>query len=311
MAVGKIFLHLAFGFLILIPNLQAETTLKVEEQLRQHIRVLAQEIGERNLFHPEELQKAAKYIEDFWQGLSYEPTRQTYLVDKIACSNLKVEIPGKMTPEEIILIGAHYDSVYGSPGANDNATGVAVLLELSRLLQSAKMNYTVRWVAFVNEEPPFFKTNQMGSRVYIRKSAEKKEKIKAMLSLETLGYYSDQKGSQQLPPGFQFFYPDTGNFIAVVGNLSSLSLVRKLEKAIRDQGFPAEGLAAPSWIPGVDWSDHAEFWPYGVSAVMLTDTAPYRYPFYHTAEDKPDKIDYPRLAKLTAALSKALELILR
>ena len=161
----------------------------------------------------------------------------------------------------------------------------------------------MRFVAFVNEEPPFYRSEQMGSRVYARRSRERRDHIVAMLSLETIGYYSDEPGSQLYPFPLRFFYPSTGNFLAFVANLGSRKLLREaLASFRRNAQFPSEGVAAPAFIPGVDWSDHWSFWQESYPALMVTDTALYRYPHYHTLQDTPDKVDYERLARVVKGL---------
>jgi Zn-dependent M28 family amino/carboxypeptidase len=177
------------------------------------------------------------------------------------------------------------------------------MLELARLMAAAKPARTVRFVAFVNEELPFYRTGEMGSRLYARRSRERGENIVAMLSLETIGYYSDRPGSQRYPFPLGLFYPGTGNFLAFVSNLGSRPLLHRALRAFRRHAaFPSEGVAAPAFIPGVDWSDHWSFWAEGYGAIMVTDTAPYRYPYYHTAHDTPDKVDYERLARVVTGL---------
>jgi Zn-dependent M28 family amino/carboxypeptidase len=208
---------------------------------------------------------------------------------------------------EVIVVGAHGDSVDGAVGANDNGSGVAAVLELARLFREAKPARTLRLVAFVNEEPPFFKTEQMGSRVYARRSKARGENVVAMFSLETIGYYSDRPGSQRYPFPLGFFYPSTGNFIAFVSNLSSRALLHEVLASFRRHAeFPSESVAAPAFIPGVDWSDHWSFWKEGYPALMVTDTAPYRYPYYHTVQDTPDKVDYERAARVATGLQGML-----
>lgn len=207
----------------------------------------------------------------------------------------------------ILVIGAHYDSVAGCPGANDNASGVAAVLELSRLLRGDAGRLAIRFVAFANEEPPFFMTEAMGSRVYARRCRERGEQIAGMFSLETIAYYSNERGSQQYPgPAlFQRLYPDTGNFIGFVSNVASRKLLRDAGGEFRRRGaFPSEGVAAPADIPGIGWSDHWAFWQEGYPAVMLTDTAPYRYPHYHQPSDTPDKLDYDSFARVVWGLKE-------
>ncbi len=206
-----------------------------------------------------------------------------------------------------MVVGAHYDSVAGTRGANDNASGTAAVLEVARLLAGRDLARTVRFVAFVNEEPPYFKTEQMGSRVYARRSRERGERIVAMLSIETIGYYRDEPGTQKYPFPFSLFYPAEGNFIGFVGNLGSRSLVRRCVGSFRSHAaFPSEGAALPGWITGVDWSDHWSFWKEGYAAVMVTDTAPFRYPWYHDSADTADRLDYERTARVVAGIARVV-----
>jgi len=280
----------------------------LEPQLKKHVVFLAGEIGERNLSAPTNLDKAAHYIKCYWQEIGYEVQSQSYTVHGIECTNLSAEIPGKENPNEILVLGAHYDSVGGSPGANDNGSAVAALLEISRLLYQRPQKRTIRFVAFPNEEPPFFQTRWMGSRVYARMCREQAEKIAGMISLETIGYYSEKPGSQKYPLPFRFFYPDTGNFVGVVGNLRSKELVRDFTRFFLEGiDFPVECIATFGLIPGISWSDHSSFWKYGYPAIMVTDTALYRYPFYHTREDTPDKVDYHSLSRVTYGIFHAAQ----
>jgi Zn-dependent M28 family amino/carboxypeptidase len=197
--------------------------------------------------------------------------------------------------------------VFGSPGADDNASGVAALLELSRLLAAKPAALSVRLAAFTNEEPPFFFTHRQGSMVYAREARGRGDDIRLMLSLEMLGCFSDEPGSQRYPPLMRRFYPDRGNFIALVSNLRSRRRLHQLARAFRAAGdFPCEHAAVPSWVPGVAWSDHLSFWRHGYRALMVTDTAFYRYPWYHTGGDTPEKLDYARFARATSGLHGAL-----
>ena len=221
--------------------------------------------------------------------------------------NIEVEIKGATRAQEIIVVGAHYDSVMGAPGANDNGSGVAAVLELARLWRNAQPARTLRFVLFVNEEPPFFKSDEMGSRHYARRAKVRGENIVAMFSLETIGHYSDESGSQRYPFPLGPFYPSTANFIAFVSNFASRPLLHEAIASFRRHAeFPSEGVAAPALIPGVDWSDHWSFWREGYPALMVTDTAPYRYPHYHAETDTPDKVDYERLARVVAGLHRML-----
>ncbi|NOQ52746.1 MAG: M20/M25/M40 family metallo-hydrolase [Desulfuromonadaceae bacterium] len=282
-----------------LPVLSAEQA-ALATRLQGHVTMLGQSIGERNLWHHAELDAAADYIEAQFRAAGLRVERQEYLAEGKRVGNLVAEIPGAEYPEQILLVGAHYDSVLGSPGANDNGSGVAALLELARQLADSRPKRTLHLVAFVNEEPPFFKSVDMGSRIYAEQARGKRDKIVGMICLETIGYYIQEPGSQNFPfLPMVIYYPDEGNFIAFVTNLSSRRLLKKSLAEFRKQSdFPAEGLVAPGWLPGVDWSDHWSFWRVGYPAIMITDTAPYRYPYYHSWEDTPDKLSYPEFAQV-------------
>jgi hypothetical protein len=285
----------------------SEQEKNISFKLRNHVFELADKIGERNIWLPQKLDAAAAYIEKVWQDQNYDVQRQEYETRGVKSANLIIEIPGTVTPDQIVLVGAHYDTVQGSPGANDNGTGVASLLEISRLLSGLESTRTIRLVAFTNEEPPFFLRRKMGSRVYASRSRSHNENIVAMLSLETMGYYSEIPNSQEYPFPFSFFYPHTANFIGFVGNLRSRRLVwLSLAAFRRTTLFPSEGTAAPGWITGIGWSDHWSFWREGYRAIMITDTAFFRYDHYHTREDTPEKIDYDRLARVTKGLTEVV-----
>jgi len=281
-------------------------------RLESHVRMLAEDIGERNIYHPDALAEASTYIENIWQEQGYRVTPQTYEVEGIPCSNLEVTHAGITHPEQILLIGAHYDSVSGSPGANDNGSGVAALLEIARLLKGVETECTVRFVAFVNEESPFFFREQMGSMVYAREARKRNDDIRLMISLEMLGSYSERPRSQRYPPLFRFFYPDRANFIAFVSNLRSRRTLHRFSAAFRRHSqFPAEHIATFSWIPGVAWSDHLAFWRQGYRALMVTDTAFYRYSHYHAATDLPDELDYISMAAVTQGVAHAVASLAR
>ncbi len=274
-----------------------------ERRLRTYVTRLAGEIGERNVFRPEALSAAADYIEAAWRDQGYEVARQWYWVSGVRCANLEAACVGSRRAGEIFLIGAHYDSVMGSPGANDNASGVAALLEISRLFASARSAMTVRFVAFVNEEPPFFMSREQGSMVYARAARARGDDIRLMVALETIGCYLEHAGSQRYPPIFRWFYPDKGNFLGFVSNFGSKRVMRTAARHFRARSdFPLETAATFSFVPGVDWSDHRSFWRHGYPAFMVTDTAFYRYPHYHTRADTPDKLAYGHLARATQAL---------
>ena len=280
---------------------------RLAARLRAHVTTLAGDIGERNVFLPERLHAAADYIRDEWQIQGHRVSPQAYVTHGVDCRNLEVTLSGTTKPAEIVVVGAHYDSVQGSPGANDNASGVAALLEIGRALAQARLGRTVRLVAFVNEEPPFFYWNEMGSGVYAKAARRRGDDIRLMISLEMLGSYSDLPGSQRYPPLFKWFYPERANFIAFVSNLASRQVLKRTVEAFRrHSSFPAESLASFEFVPGVAWSDQLSFWRADYRALMVTDTAFYRYPYYHTAQDTPDKVDYERMAQVVEGLVRAL-----
>lgn len=285
---------------------------ELAERLRTHVERLAEDIGERNVFVPDALHRARAYIENEWGAMDYAFEAMQYHVRGIRCANLTATRPGSSRQNEILLLGAHYDSVSGSPGANDNASGVAALLEISRMFQTLEPALTVHFVAFVNEERPFFWTWQQGSAVYAREARSRGDDIRLMASLETIGYYSSEPGSQSYPPLFRLFYPSRGSFVGLVSDFRSRPALRRLARAFRAQSdFPLQTVSTFRFIPGVAWSDHGAFWREGYAAVMVTDTAFYRYRHYHAPTDTPDKLAYPELAQVTLGLFRAFALLAR
>lgn len=273
-------------------------------RLRGHVAALAGAIGERNIWRPGSLERAAAYITATLEAAGYRVARQELIAYGRPAANLEVEVAGSREPESILVVGAHYDTVLHSPGADDNGSGAAALLALARLLRKEPPACTVRLVAFANEEPPFYFSAQMGSHHYAARAKKRGEKIFAMLALESLGYYRTEPGSQRYPWPFGLFYPKRADFIAMVGNLDSRALVRQVVGSFREHApFPAEGLAAPGFLHGIGWSDHWSFWEHGYPALMVTDTAFFRSPFYHTAEDTPETLDYERLARVVQGLA--------
>lgn len=292
-------------------NISSAATLSADEtalraELAADVQMLAGEIGERNMHRYPQLNAAADFIENSFSRAGLQPRRDTYELDGRACHNIETEIRG--VRPQIVLIGAHYDSVFGSPGANDNGSGVAALLALARRFAGKPSGQTLRFVAFANEEPPYFQTGQMGSLVYAGRCKARGDQISAMISLETMGYFSDRPRSQTYPSlGIGAFYPTTGNFIGFVGNVRSRALLRRSIALFREQAkLPSEGAALPSFIAGVGWSDQWAFWQHGYPGIMITDTAPFRYPHYHADTDTPDKLDYDRFALVVSGLEKTI-----
>jgi len=288
------------------PLTESERVLR--DALQRDVEMMAAEIGERHVFKPDQLAAAANFITGAFEDSGYRVRRQSYQAMSCPVSNMEEEITGTGQEKKIVVVGAHYDSVVGCPAANDNASGVAALLALARAFARTHNAQTLRLAAFVNEEPPFFQTSQMGSVVYAGRCKKRMENIMAMICLETIGCYSDVKGSQKYPFPLNFFYPSPGNFIGFVANIASRGLLREVVDSFRRHTcFPSEGAAAPDFIPGVGWSDHWSFWQEGYPAVMVTDTALYRYPYYHTPQDTPEKINYDRMARVTAGLERVIK----
>lgn len=280
-----------------------------KDRLESHVRTLAHEIGERNFLHPERLERAALYIETSFHDAGYLVRRQPYQADGRAYRNILAERPGE---GPLVLVGAHYDTAPGTPGADDNASGVAVLLELAHLARDLPQGRPLRFAAFSTEEPPFFRTHGMGSWVHAQEAKGAGDEIEAMLCLEMLGYYDDRRGSQGYPLFLGFFYPPEGDFIAVVANLASRALMKTVASTLRDSGgIRVKTGALPSLIPGVDFSDHRNFWKAGYKAVMLTDTAFYRNPRYHAPDDTPESLDYARMEALTRGLLLVVDRLAR
>jgi Peptidase family M28 len=277
--------------------------------LKRHIATIA--AREHNVAHYDELEKVARYIEAALTSLGYAVGRQEFSADGKPVRNIDVTIePARENADpEVIVVGAHYDSAPGSPGANDNASGAAAVIELARLLRDldGSAGKRIRLALFVNEEPPYFRTEAMGSLNYARALAQRNERVVAMYSLETIGFYSSEPGSQVYPAPFGLIFPDRGDFVAFVGLLGSRALVRETMRSFRAHtAFPSIGGVAPGFVPGIGWSDHWAFAERGFQAVMITDTAPFRYPHYHRPSDTPDKVDAESLARVVKGIERVL-----
>ncbi len=293
---------------------------ELQDRIRAHVRTLAGTIGERNLRRPDALEAAARYIERTLEAGGYDVAEQRYDVAgyRLATPEGHEDVPSRTVRNlevcvgqgaEIVIVGAHYDTAPGTPGADDNASGVAAVLELARSFHGKKTQRTVRFVFFVNEEPPCFQTEDMGSLVYARRCRERRERVSAMLSLEMLGYYSEAAGSQSFPFPLQLLYPDRGDFVFFVSDPGSRSLLRRAARSFRRSvAFPSRGGAAPPrWVPSIAWSDHWSFRQVGYPALMVTDTAFLRYDHYHMPTDTPERLDYDRIARVVQGLAGVVE----
>jgi hypothetical protein len=282
-----------------------QATLSVE--LKETVTELAMGIGQRNVLKPSGLRDSEAYLGGELARLGYKVRRQPYLAGGVECANLDVEIPGSARPDEIVVIGAHYDSIDESPAANDNGSGVAATLALARRFAGRQSARTLRLVCFVNEEPPFFFTDEMGSYVYAKACKDRRENIVAMMTPETIGYYSDVPGSQKYPIPVDHIYPDRGDFIAFIGMHESAPLIRRAVGSFRTHAkFPSIGAGLPSIVPMVGASDHWSFWCMGYPSLMITDTAPFRYPYYHTRQDTPDKMDFDKMARVVQGMERVV-----
>ena len=275
--------------------------------LHRDVHVLASEIGERNTATYRNLDRAAAFIHEAFQSAGVPVSRHTYTVDGQACHNIVGELAGIGDNHEVVVIGAHYDSVRGGPGANDNASGVAALLALARAFAGSRLSRTLRFVAFVNEEPPYIRTRHMGSLVYARACRARRDDIAAMLSLETLGCFPSFDPPSRDPWPAKLLRPFQGEFLALVSNLRSRQLAKDIARTFREASdLPTWAVALPGFLPAVRSSDHWSFWQCGYPAIMATDTAPFRYPFYHTRYDTPDKLSYRAIAAIVAGLRVAI-----
>jgi hypothetical protein len=285
------------------PTRFADGTGDLAKRLEQHVDRLAGLIGPRHVGHPAALAAAATLIEREFTESGYCVDRQTYLAHGVEVANLIAEIHGSERADEILVVGAHYDTVPSTPGADDNASAVAVLIEVARLMRRWRPRRTVRFVAFPCEEPPHFYTDEMGSQVYARACRVRGEHLVGMLCLEMVGFFTSELGVQQLPPGIPRFlrwaFPRRGDFLAAVGNLRSWKLLRKFRRGFKcATRFHLFSIVLPELIHDIRRSDNSSFWDQDYQALMLTDTSYLRNPHYHMATDTPDTLDYERMASV-------------
>ncbi len=280
-------------------------------RLEAHVRELTETIGERSVFLPANLERTARYIETFYASIGIATERETYAYRDFTVSNILAEPTPSSTSFRRYVLGAHYDSVSGTVGADDNASAVAVQLEVMRHLaerfHEGRSEIAVQAVSFALEEPPVYGTRHMGSKIRAKNAKKAGERIDGMICLEMVGYTCRAPGCQDYPFPLMFMdYPKTGDFIGIVGDFSSRRLTVGLYHAFRrNPDLPAVRLTVPlgGWIlPTVRLSDHASFWDQGFRAVMVTDSAFYRNPYYHTPLDTVDKLDFPFMAELVESL---------
>jgi len=272
------------------------------ERLERHVRRLSGSYHPRNWRHTANLDRCADYVRGELTAAGAVVRDQSYEVRGMLFRN----VIGRFGPEsgELLVIGAHYDAFESTPGADDNASGVAVLLEVAGLLGTYPPIQPVELVAFTLEEPPFFRTEHMGSARYAAELKASRRPVAGVLILEMVGYFTDAPFSQRYPsPLLWLLYPSRGNFLAVVGRYDQGRWIREVKRGMAGATpLPIHSIRAPTVLPGIDFSDHLNFWALGYPAVMLTDTAFYRNKAYHTAHDTPERLDYDRMAEVTAAV---------
>ena len=279
---------------------------EIRRRLIQHLQYLSVDLGERCIYRPQNLKTAEDYVAREFESMGYAVRRQPFICQRVEVANV---IAGDPDPKGYYLLGAHFDTVAGTPGADDNASGVAVLLEVARLTQGVPTHKPWAFVGFTTEEPPAFLTPYMGSRVYAKKARKNKENLLGMLCLESVGYFVNEPNSQYIPLPLKFLgYSTTGNYMGLVGNRRSRPLLTGLERAFQTGcSLPVSTLAVPlggALIPETRLSDHANFWDEGFQAVMLTDTAFLRNPNYHAPSDTIDTLNLDAMVEITLGLAR-------
>ncbi|HYE34206.1 M28 family peptidase [Methylocaldum sp.] len=285
---------------------RAEPSIIDPGRLEAHVRTLSETLGPRDAGHPDNLNRVASYIRLAFEQAQGKTADQPFQVGQTTYRNV-VATFGPQSKERVV-VGAHYDTAGPYPGADDNASGIAGLIELAGLVSKNHLPSRVDLVAYTLEEPPFFRTEHMGSAVHARALKAEGAIVRAMLSLEMIGYFTDEEDSQSFPaPGLSLLYPTTGNFIAVVGRIGEGRLVRRIKNAMSNaSSLPVHSINAPRFLAGIDFSDHLNYWEAGYPAVMITDTAFYRNPNYHTATDTAETLDYRRMAQVAAGIYAAV-----
>ena len=278
------------------------------DYLRQVVTKLAGEIGVRSFQDLERLEETATYISDQFTSFGYQVTRQPFVFNGNTYHNIIAELRGGASPETLLIVGAHYDVVRTTPGADDNASGVAGVLGLARELANARMERTIRFVAFALEEWPVYRSSNMASYHYAKSLTEKNERVEGMICLEMIGFFCDREGCQHYPfPFMGLKFPKTGNYIAMVGNMRSKAFTGRIARSFKKAtDLPLITLNAPAIMIGIDFSDHWSFGKFGYQALMVTDTAFYRNPHYHAPTDLPETLDYERMAKVVEGLIAAI-----
>jgi hypothetical protein len=279
--------------------------IEIKKNLESDIEYI-QKLGPRNSENDtnyKQLRQCEEWIKQRWESQEYVVKKHTYSVKGKEYSNLQIEIQGHTLPSEIIIVSAQYDTLPDSPGANNNGSGMAILFQLSQFLRKHTPDRTLRLLNFVNEEDPFFGTEMMGSYQYAKRSFQRREEIRVILSLDALGIYKEEPGSQKLPFPFSMFYPDRGNFLAFIGNLQSRNYMIKVTRGFKKgSSFQIQAGVAPEWAKGAAWSDHSSFWKFGYPGIMVTDTGGFRSPYHTTKEDTMEKLNFEVMSRIVIGM---------
>lgn len=280
--------------------------LALRDELERDVRILSEDIGPRGTFAAKRYRLAEEFILAAVRRAGFEPQRQSWTTHGVECANIEVTIPGGARATEVLIVGAHYDSIEGCPAANDNGSGVAGLLAVLRRLAGQKLDRTVRVVFFANEEPPYFHLGEMVSQLYARRCRQVNDDVRGMFCLETIGCYSRSPGTQRWPgKALSTLLPDTGDFVAFVGPTAARHFMRKCVRAFSaERAFSLLAAAVPPWlVREVEWSDHRGFLEVGFPGFMITDTALLRYDHYHRATDTAEKLDYLSMARVVQGVA--------
>jgi len=283
--------------------------IEIKKSMESDIEYL-QNLGPRNSENDtsyKQLRQCEKWIKQRWESQGYAVKRHTFSFGGRDYSNLEIEIKGNISPSEIIIVSAQYDTLSDSPGANNNGSGMAILFQLSRLLKKHTPGRTLRLLNFVNEEDPFFGTEMMGSYQYAKRAYQHRENIRIMLSLDALGIYKEEPGSQKYPFPFSLVYPNRGNFLAFIGDFSSRKYMVETTRGFKKgSSFLIEAGVVPKWVEGAGWSDHLSFWKFGYPGIMVTDTGGFRSPSHTTKEDTMEKLNFEAMSRIVVGMYSAI-----
>ena len=284
---------------------QAETTID-HERLQAVVKKLSVDFHPRNFRNTANLESTAAYIHEHFEAAGGTVTTQAFEVSNTTYKNVRCHFGSSDAPK--LILGAHYDSHGDTPGADDNASGVAGLIELAYLLGKHAPEGNFELVAYPLEEPPFFASKYMGSHFHAEEIHNKSETVAGVIILEMIGYFTDEFGSQDYPSLlFKLIYPNRGNFIAVVGNMDQREFTKEVKVGMKGTNeLPIESINAPAEVPGIDFSDHRNYWKFGYDAVMITDTAFYRNKAYHEANDTWDRLDYEKMGQVVQSTYSAV-----